>query len=76
MVTEAVLRYSNIDKVVGLCIVPIGMDRAVADLLEVDHSRVRIDFAGLNHMVYGLDIYLDGVSVKDRVIEMAEINYT
>src|SRR5690606_24860061 len=29
-----------------------------------------IDFAGLNHMVYGLDIYLDGVSVKDKVIEM------
>lgn len=70
MVTEAVLRYSNIDKVVGLCNVPIGMEMAIAGLLEVDHSRVRIDFAGLNHMVYGLDIYLDGVSVKDKVIEM------
>ncbi|WP_440897653.1 6-phospho-beta-glucosidase [Amphibacillus sp. Q70] len=70
MVTEAVLRYSNIDKVVGLCNVPIGMEMAIANLLEVDHSRVRIDFAGLNHMVYGLDIYLDGVSVKDKVIKM------
>lgn len=70
MVTEAVLRYSNIDKVVGLCNVPIGMEMAIANLLEVDHSRVRIDFAGLNHMVYGLDIYLDGISVKDKVIKM------
>lgn len=70
MVTEAVLRYSNIEKVVGLCNVPIGMEMAVAKLLDVDHSRVRIDFAGLNHMVYGLDVYLDGVSVKDRVIKM------
>ena len=29
---------------------------------------VRIDFAGLNHMVFGLDIYLRGVSVKDKVL--------
>lgn len=68
MVTEAVLRYSNIDNVIGLCNVPIGMEMGIAKLLDVDHSRVRIDFAGLNHMVYGLDVYLDGVSVKEEVI--------
>lgn len=70
MVTEAVLRYSNIKKVVGLCNVPIGMEMGIAKLLDVEHSRIRIDFAGLNHMVYGLDVYVDGVSVKDKVIEM------
>ncbi|MEH7155919.1 6-phospho-beta-glucosidase [Neobacillus drentensis] len=70
MVTEAVLRYSNIDRVVGLCNVPIGMEMGIAKLLDVDHSRVRIDFAGLNHMVYGLNIYVDGVSVKDQVISL------
>lgn len=70
MVTEAVLRYSNIDKVVGLCNVPIGMEMGVAKLLEVDHKKVRIDFAGLNHMVYGLDVFVDGVSVKDQVISL------
>lgn len=70
MVTEAVLRYSNIEKVVGLCNVPIGMEMGVAKLLDVDHSRVRIDFAGLNHMVYGLDVYVDGISVKDKVIQL------
>lgn len=69
MVTEAVLRYSNIDKIIGLCNVPIGMEMGIAKLLDVEHSRVRIDFAGLNHMVYGLDVYVDGVSVKDEVIE-------
>ncbi|MFD1064868.1 6-phospho-beta-glucosidase [Oceanobacillus locisalsi] len=69
MVTEAILRYSNINKVVGLCNVPIGMEMGVAKLLDVDHSRIRIDFAGLNHMVYGLDVYLDGVSVKEKVIQ-------
>ncbi|PLT28845.1 6-phospho-beta-glucosidase [Peribacillus deserti] len=70
MVTEAVLRYSNINKVVGLCNVPIGMEMGIAKLLDVEHSRVRIDFAGLNHMVYGLDVYVDGVSVKDEVINL------
>ncbi|MFD2706177.1 6-phospho-beta-glucosidase [Salibacterium lacus] len=70
MVTEAVLRYSSITKVVGLCNVPIGMEMGIAKLLDVDHSRVRIDFAGLNHMVYGLDVFLDGENVKDRVIEL------
>ncbi|WP_312470370.1 6-phospho-beta-glucosidase [Neobacillus sp.] len=69
MVTEAVLRYSNIKKVVGLCNVPIGMEMGIAKLLDVEHSRVRIDFAGLNHMVYGLDVYVDGESVKAQVIE-------
>lgn len=70
MVTEAVLRYSSIRKVVGLCNVPIGMEMGAAKLLNVDHSRIRIDFAGLNHMVYGLDVYLDGKSVKQQVIDL------
>ncbi|MFD4704681.1 6-phospho-beta-glucosidase [Gottfriedia sp. NPDC058432] len=70
MVTEAVLRYTDHRKVVGLCNVPIGMEMGIAKLLKVEHSRVRIDFAGLNHMVYGLDVFVDGESVKDQVIEL------
>lgn len=70
MVTEAVLRYTDHRKVVGLCNVPIGMEMGIAKLLKVEHSRVRIDFAGLNHMVYGLDVFVDGESVKNQVIEL------
>jgi 6-phospho-beta-glucosidase len=70
MVTEAVLRYSSIRNVVGLCNVPIGMEMGAAKILNVEHSRIRIDFAGLNHMVYGLDVYLDGISVKQQVIDL------
>lgn len=69
MVTEAVLRYSNIKKVVGLCNVPIGMRMGIAKSLDVEPERVQVNFAGLNHMVFGLDTYLDGVSVQDQVIE-------
>lgn len=70
MVTEAVLRYSNIRKTVGLCNVPIGMQRGVAEMLKAEPERVRIDFAGLNHMVYGLNVYLDGVNVTEKVVDM------
>ncbi|WP_026695591.1 6-phospho-beta-glucosidase [Peribacillus kribbensis] len=69
MVTEAVLRYSNIKKVVGLCNVPIGMRMGMAKALGVEADRVQVNFAGLNHMVFGLDVMLDGVSVKQKVID-------
>jgi len=68
MVTEAVLRYGKAKKVIGLCNVPIGMEMGIAKLLDVDHSRVRIDFAGLNHMVFGLNVYLDGKNITEEVV--------
>ncbi|UOQ94585.1 6-phospho-beta-glucosidase [Halobacillus shinanisalinarum] len=69
MVTEAVLRYSNLTKTVGLCNVPIGMKMGVAEMLGVDSERVYIEFAGLNHMVFGTDVYLDGERITDLVLD-------
>lgn len=69
MVTEAILRYGRKNKkVVGLCNIPIGMEMAVAKEYEIQHSRVRIDFAGLNHMVFGLNVYVDGKNVTEEVV--------
>ncbi|GAA0180121.1 6-phospho-beta-glucosidase [Clostridium sediminicola] len=69
MVTEAVLRYGRKNKkVVGLCNIPIGMEMAVAKEYQIEHSRVRIDFAGLNHMVFGLNVYVDGKNVTEEVV--------
>ncbi|UPM54857.1 6-phospho-beta-glucosidase [Gottfriedia acidiceleris] len=70
MVTEALLRYSKHKKVIGVCNVPINMTMTIAKLLEVDQSRVHIDFAGLNHMVYGLHVYVDGKEVTEHVLEL------
>lgn len=69
MVTEAVLRHTNRKKVIGLCNVPVGMRMGVATLLGVEQSRVQIDFAGLNHMIFGLGVYLDGENVISQVID-------
>ena len=67
MVTEAVHRYSNIKKAVGLCNVPIDMHTAIAKLLEEDKSNVRVTFGGLNHMVFATGVYVNG---KDRTQEV------
>ena len=70
MITEAVFRYTNWKRFVGLCNLPLGMEMAVAAMLNVEKSRLRIDIAGLNHMVFGLDVFVDGVSVMKQVLEM------
>ncbi|MEH6941465.1 6-phospho-beta-glucosidase [Bacillus sp. JJ722] len=68
MVTEAVLRYTNFKRVVGLCNVPIHIRMQVAEMLGIEAERVHIDFAGLNHMVFGLHVYVDGKEVTEEVI--------
>jgi len=69
MVTEALLRYSTNRKVVGLCNVPFGVQRALSAVMGVDPSRLRLDFAGLNHMVFGLRTYLDGKDVSEEATQ-------
>ena len=77
IITEAVLNYTSFNRFLGLCNVPINMKFGVADLLKVERDRVEVDFAGLNHMVYGLKAKLDGVDVTKEVVErLAESSMT
>lgn len=69
MVTEAVLKYTRI-KTMGLCNVPIGMTKNVAKMLDVDSDRLLIEFAGLNHLVWGKRIWLDGQRVDEKVFDL------
>ena len=68
IITETVVKHTNV-KVVGLCNVPIGMVNGAAEILGVDVSRVNIDFVGLNHLVWGRKIYLDGEDITDKFIQ-------
>ncbi|MFI8685080.1 6-phospho-beta-glucosidase [Rossellomorea sp. NPDC077527] len=70
MVTEALLRYGSHPKVVGVCNLPINTKMTLARLLGVEVERLEIDFAGLNHMVYGLDVRVDGESVLNEVLDI------
>ncbi|MFE4043598.1 MULTISPECIES: 6-phospho-beta-glucosidase [unclassified Priestia] len=68
MVTEALLRYGKHSKVVGVCNLPVHMANSIAGLLQVEKEDVHIEFAGLNHLVYGLHVYAKGKEVTQEVI--------
>ncbi len=69
MITEAVFRHTSFKRFIGLCNVPLGMHMGLSQLLDVDPKRLRVDFAGLNHMVFGLNFYLDGREVKREAMK-------
>lgn len=67
IVTEACLRYGATKNVIGLCNVPIHMEMNMAKLFNVEKERLWIKFGGLNHMVYALNVYLDGKDVLHEI---------
>ena len=69
VISEAVFKYTNFRRYIGLCNVPIGVKKGMADILEVEKDRVEMDFAGLNHMVYALNVRLDGKDITKEAIE-------
>lgn len=70
MVTEAVLRHSNMRRVVGLCNGPIGIERGIAETLKVPKEELYVEFTGLNHMVFAKKIYHKGIDVTQKVLTL------
>ncbi len=68
MVTEALTKYSTI-KTVGLCNVPVNMERGAAEMLGVERKDITMQVAGLNHMVWARKVLHDG---KDKLAELTE----
>lgn len=69
MVTEAVLKYTDHTKIVGLCNVPIGMQMSLALMLDVPPEKLRLQIAGLNHHFFATDVFIEGKSVMPEVLE-------
>lgn len=67
MITETILKYTSV-KAIGLCNVPIGMEKMVAKILDVDSDKIKIDFVGLNHLIWGNKVYFQGKNVTGEVI--------
>lgn len=68
IITEVVNKYTD-TKVIGLCNVPITMKHNIAESLGVEPDRIFIEFIGLNHLVWGKRVFLDGNDVTNLVIE-------
>lgn len=67
MVAEAVFRYAEFDRFIGVCNVPVHMNHHFADLLNVKANQLVPVFAGLNHLSYVLQLIH---KKKDRLPEV------
>lgn len=73
MVTEAVMRYGNFDKVIGLCNVPIGMKKTMAKQLDANEKDIDMEIVGLNHHFFMTDVFFKGESRMDEILKKYEI---
>ncbi|MCW8348327.1 6-phospho-beta-glucosidase [Vibrio sp. ZSDZ65] len=68
LVTEAIQKHSQV-KTIGLCNVPVSMQMMAADMLDCQPSRLKMKFAGLNHLVWVTSAYLDGEDVTQTLLK-------
>ncbi|WP_088051725.1 6-phospho-beta-glucosidase [Virgibacillus dakarensis] len=69
MVTEALQKHAVHKKVIGVCNIPYNMRHSVAEILDIDPATVRIEFVGMNHFVFGKNIFVKGVNRTAEVLE-------
>jgi 6-phospho-beta-glucosidase len=59
IITEAMQTVLG-DRVLGICDTPSGLGRRVAGLMGLDHTRVQMDYVGLNHLGWMRRVMYDG----------------
>lgn len=62
MITEAMQRVLG-DRVIGICDTPGGLGRRIATALDIDSSRMQLDYVGLNHLGWMRRVLVDGRDV-------------
>lgn len=68
IITETMIKYTSV-KTVGLCNVPIEMQIEIGKSLGVSEDKVRLSYAGLNHLGWVMDVFVDGKSRMDEVMQ-------
>lgn len=69
IVSEAVNRFTDFKRFIGVCNVPIHMNMDLAKSFNVANEDVVTDFLGLNHMVFGQKVYINGQERTEDAIE-------
>lgn len=72
MVTEAVMRYGEFQKVIGLCNVPVGMKKTMAKQLHADEKDLDMEIVGLNHHFFMTNVFHNGESRMEEVLNKYE----
>jgi 6-phospho-beta-glucosidase len=69
MVTEAVLRHTKV-RAVGLCNVPVKMQKGIAEALGYNEHDLTVQIAGLNHFVFVRQAFFKGKDVMPEALEV------
>jgi len=68
MVTEAILKHTKV-KAVGLCNVPVIMQKGIAQMLNAEEQDFVLQVAGLNHFIWARQILHEGRDKLQDVVE-------
>ncbi|HBY5101319.1 TPA: 6-phospho-beta-glucosidase, partial [Klebsiella pneumoniae] len=72
MVTEAILKHSSV-KTVGLCNVPVIMQKGIAGMFGVeDINEFIMQVAGLNHFIFSRHVWFKGKDIIPDIISNIE----
>jgi 6-phospho-beta-glucosidase len=67
IITEAMQSVLG-DRVLGICDTPSGLGRRVAGMLGLDHTRVQMDYVGLNHLGWMRRVLHNGEDVLPQLL--------
>jgi 6-phospho-beta-glucosidase len=67
IITEAMQSVLG-DRVLGICDTPSGLGRRVAGLMGLDHTRVQMDYVGLNHLGWMRRVMYDGRDILPELM--------
>ena len=68
LVTQALADHAH--RAIGLCNIPIGFQRMLAQQLSVDPTRVQLEHVGLNHLSWERGVFVDG---EDRLPGLIDV---
>ena len=67
---EAVFRHTGWKKFIGLCNGPVNMIKDIEKVLNTkDTDEVDVKIGGINHMIYALDIRVNGEKMNNQLID-------
>ncbi len=69
MITEAIYRYTNFKKAIGLCNVPVNMVAGFAKMLDAKEEEVTMELQGVNHFIFATDVFVNGESRFEELLE-------
>lgn len=70
IITEAILRYTNFEKAIGLCNVPVNMVSGFANMLNVKEENVTMEIQGVNHFIFATNVFVNGKSCFDKLLHL------